>query len=117
MSFSNQFYKDNMYMFARVVNTYDPAISLANINPNEPIYKYCINKGKYNPNRTYNQMEAGCNSVLPLSKTNNLNTSTNDTRISCRMKYSQNINVYGITKPSISAPKKTCSLGGPTFSY
>lgn len=57
-------------------------------------------------------------SIIPLSKTKTgLNSSTNTTAISCRMKYSQNINTYGITKPSISAAKKTCSLGGPTFSY
>lgn len=104
-----------MYMFGRI--HYNPAISLANVNPNDPIYKYCINKGKYNSNGTYNQMALGCNNALPLSKTNNLNTSTNNTRISCRMRYSQKINIYGTTKPSTSGAKKTCAIGGPTFSY
>jgi hypothetical protein len=102
-------------MFGR--SQFNPANSFANINPNEPIYKYCMNKGKYNPNGTLNQMALGCNAVLPLSKTNKLNTSTNDTRISTRMRYSQKINTYGIMKPSTSAAKKTCSIGGPTFSY
>ena len=104
-------------MFGRIVSHYNPAISLANVSPSDPIYKYCINKGKYNPNGTYNQISKGCNAALPLSKTTNLNTSTNNTRVSCRMKYSQTINTYGTVKAATSAPKKTCSLGGPTFSY
>ena len=104
-------------MFGRIVSHYNPAISLANVSPNDPIYKFCINQGKYNPNGTYNQMSKGCNNALPLSKTNNLDTYTNNSRISCRMKYSQNINTYGTMKPSTSAAKKTCSLGGHTFSY
>jgi hypothetical protein len=68
---------------------------------------------------------------LPLSKTlssstgsssigsssNSLNTSTNDTQISCRMRYSQEVQTYGTTKSSTSYPKKTCRIGGPTFSY
>jgi len=91
---------------------FNPAISLANINHNNPIYKYCMNYGKYNnKNNT-------CTNALPLSKTSsNLNTSTNTTAISCRMAYSQRVTTYGITKPTGSFPKKTCSIGGPTFSY
>jgi hypothetical protein len=104
-------------MFGRIVTRYNPAISLANIDPNDPIYKYCTNKGKYNPNGTYIQMEVGCNTALPLSKTTNLNTSTNTTGISNAMKYSQIVNSYGTAVSSTSSAKKTCRIGGPTFSY
>ena len=51
------------------------------------------------------------------SSSNSLNTSTNDTQISCRMRYSQQVQTYGTTKSSTSYPKKTCRIGGPTFSY
>lgn len=63
---------------------------------------------------------------LPLTKTlssttgtssNSLNTSTNDTQISCRMRYSQQVQSYGTTQSSTSYAKKTCRIGGPTFSY
>jgi hypothetical protein len=54
---------------------------------------------------------------LPLSKTNNINTSTNNSAISCRMRYSQIANTFGTSMSSSSYPKKTCSIGGPTFSY
>ena len=104
-----------MYMFGRI--QYNPAISLANVNPNDPIYKFCMNKGKYNPNGTYNQMALGCNNALPLSKTSKLNTSTNNTGITRRMKYSERVRVYGTTKPSTSSAIKTCTIGGATFSY
>ena len=77
------------------------------------IGKYCNNLGKYNSNISYNQManqQSSCSgssssssrvangsSIIPLSKTKTgLNSSTNTTAISCRMKYSQNINTYGI---------------------
>ena len=60
--------------------------------------------------------------ALPLSKTtgsssNSLNTSTNDTQISCRMRFSQQVQTYGTTKQATSYSKKTCRIGGPTFSY
>jgi len=63
--------------------------------------------------------------ALPLTKstggnggsTNSLNTSTNNTQMSCRMRYSQQVQTYGTTQASTSYPKKTCRIGGPTFSY
>jgi hypothetical protein len=55
--------------------------------------------------------------ALPLSKTSKLNTATNNTSISCRMRYAQFATSNGTTLASTSYPKKTCSLGGPTFSY
>ena len=83
---------------------------------------YCKNLGNYNPNSNYGQMStrqsAKCNPVLPLSKTKSgINTSTNTTAISCRMKYAQVVNSYGPVQSTTSYAKKTCSLGGPTFSY
>ena len=54
---------------------------------------------------------------LPLSKTTNLTTSTNDTSGSCRMKYAQFVKTFGTTESSTSYAQKTCSIGGPTFSY
>ena len=60
--------------------------------------------------------------ALPLTKTtssssNSLNTSTNQTQISCRMRYSQQVQTYGTIKDATSYAKKTCRIGGPTFSY
>ncbi len=59
---------------------------------------------------------------LPLTKTESgastsLNTSTNQTQISCRMRYSQQVQSYGTTQSATSYAKKTCSIAGPTFSY
>lgn len=73
-------------------------------------------KTHYTPNISENQCR--CNPpVLPLSKINKLNTSTNDSSMSCRMRYSQVARTFGTTTSSTSSVKKTCSLGGPTFSY
>ena len=95
-----------------MTSPFNTALSLANIDPNNPIYKYCMNKGKYNSNAL------NCANAIPLSKTKSgLNTSTNTTAMSCRMAYAARIKTYGITNPSGSYPKKTCSIGGPTFSY
>lgn len=58
-----------------------------------------------------------CANVVPLSKTSNLVTSTNNTSASCRMKYAQTIRTFGTTESSTSYARKTCSIGGPTFSY
>jgi hypothetical protein len=63
--------------------------------------------------------------ALPLSKnnsnstnsTNSLNSSTVNYSVSCRMRYSRDIATYGTVKASTGSIKKTCSLGGPTFSY
>lgn len=41
----------------------------------------------------------------------------NSSAQSCRMKYAQQVKTYGTTESSTSFPKKTCSIGGPTFSY
>lgn len=57
---------------------------------------------------------------IPMSKTaNNLNTSTNQTQQSARMRCAQIVTSLGTTQPVTvkTAPRKTCSLGGPTFSY
>jgi len=70
-------------------------------------------KTEYNPNN-----ECRCNPpALPLSKINKLNTATNDSSTSCRMRYSQVARTFGTTTTSTSSVKKTCALGGPTFSY
>jgi hypothetical protein len=55
--------------------------------------------------------------ALPLSKTNNINTSQNNSAISCRMRYAQVMRNFGTTQATTSYAKKTCSIGGPTFSY
>ena len=81
---------------------------------NNNIYKYCHTNSKINGT---NIRITGCISALPLSKINKLNTSTNDTSLSKAMKYSQFVNSYGTVKSSTSYPKKTCRIGGPTFSY
>ena len=76
------------------------------------------NCGCNGTNGTNGNGTKGTNSnALPLSKTSGLSTSTNNSRISCRMKYSQTINAYGTVAASTSYPLKTCSIGGPTFSY
>lgn len=85
------------------------------IDLNSNIYKYCNTNSKLNGT---NIRSSHCVKSLPLSKTNSgLNTSTNNTATSCRMAYAARIKTYGITNPSGSYPKKTCSIGGPTFSY
>ena len=81
---------------------------LSNLNPFFKTY--------YIPNNMTNSC-ACSKKALPLSKTSNLNTSTNNSSISCRMRYSQIAQTFGTTSSSTSYPKKTCSLGGPTFSY
>jgi len=69
----------------------------------------------YNLNNLY--CNTPCPKPLPLSKTSNLTTSMNDSSGSCRMKYAQFIKTFGTTESSTSYPRKTCSIGGPTFSY
>jgi len=44
-------------------------------------------------------------------------SNTNSAFRSCRMKYAQTMRSYGTTEGSTSYPKKTCAIGGPTFSY
>ena len=70
-------------------------------------------------NSIFIPVHCGVSKALPLTKSNStgLNTATNQTQISCRMRYSQLVQGYGTTKDSTSYVKKTCSLGGPTFSY
>jgi len=104
-----------MYMSTRALSDYEKQ---------QRITEYCKNLGNYNPNSNYGQManQSGCNgkgsAAMPLSKTSKgLNTSTNTTAITSRMRYSQRVAAYGTTQSSTSFAKKTCSLGGPTFSY
>ena len=58
-----------------------------------------------------------CHPALPLSKINGLNTSTNNSAMSCRMRYAETVRINGTTMSSSSSPQKTCRIGGPTFSY
>lgn len=44
-------------------------------------------------------------------------SNTNSSFRSCRMKYAQTMRSFGTTEGSTSYPRKTCSIGGPTFSY
>lgn len=74
--------------------------------------------------RTYYIKNGGVNNpcpcnppALPLSKTKNINTSTNNTAISSRMRCAQIINAFGTQQSSTSYAQKTCRIGGPTFSY
>lgn len=67
-----------------------------------------------------NKCACSDNKPLPLSKKNNLNTSTNKTQQSARMTCAQAIQTSAVTQPATIVKnynKKTCSLGGPTFSY
>lgn len=86
---------------------------------NQPNNQFNINilfKTYYTPNGVGNPCL--CNKpALPLSKINKMNTSTNNSSITCRMRYSQIAQTFGTTVASTSSIKKTCSLGGPTFSY
>jgi hypothetical protein len=82
-----------------------PDLSILN-----PFFKTYYTNGVSNP--------CACSpKAIPLSKTNNINTATNNSAISCRMRYSQIANTFGTTMSSTSYAKKTCSIGGPTFSY
>ena len=47
----------------------------------------------------------------------NGSSNTNSSFRSCRMKYAQTMRSFGTTEGSTSYPKKTCAIGGPTFSY
>jgi hypothetical protein len=78
------------------------------------IYKYCHSNSKKNGT---NIRSTGCIIALPLSKITHLNTSNNTTSISNAMRYSQLVTSYGTTKSTTSYAKKTCRIGGPTFSY
>lgn len=63
------------------------------------------------PNNSMNQCR--CNPpALPLSKINKLNTSTNDSSLSCRMRYSQVARSFGTTTATSSAPTKSCIIKG-----
>jgi len=60
----------------------------------------------------------GCKLVIPLSKTSNLNTSTNISNQSKRMAFAEKIRAYGTTQDSTSAfTKKTCIIGNQRFNY
>lgn len=60
---------------------------------------------------------SNCTPALPLSKINGLSTSTNNSSLSCRMRYAETVRINGTTMSSTSSPQKTCRIGGPTFSY
>jgi len=82
------------------------------VHTNRSIEKYCSLKQANGLTKSGN-----CIPALPLSKINNLNTSTNNTSISCRMRYAETIRLNSATINSTSALRKTCGIGGPTFSY
>jgi len=86
------------------------------------IYKYCNTtsktvRGGLNP---YNS-PCAMRMILPLSKTNKIPTSTNNTSETKNMQYSRWINTYGTTQNSGSAVKsnqlKTCLSGINRFTY
>ena len=65
---------------------------------------------QYTQNNNINQCR--CNPpALPLSKIKKMNTSTNASSLSCRMRYAQLARSNGTTKATTSSIKKTCSLG------
>ena len=70
----------------------------------------------------------GCEKALPLSKkydnysssssSSSSSSKTNQcSRLRNKMNYAQYVRTYGTTQYSTSAPKKTCSIAGPTFVY
>lgn len=86
----------------------------------------------YLESQTGNPVDASGNSTYGSSlPTNNTSTAanqkfnqyatgssnTNSSFRSCRMKYAQTMRSFGTTEGSTSYPRKTCSIGGPTFSY
>ena len=77
---------------------------------------YCIKKGKYDKNG--NRCATQENTIIPLSKTNSgLNSSTNTTSISCRMRYAQTVSQYGYVSSTPSLKLNSTRLGSPTYSY
>jgi hypothetical protein len=86
------------------------------------IYKYC--------NTTSKTVRAGINpyntrcpvhGVIPLSKTSNLTTQTNNTNETQKMQYSRWVNTYGTAQNSGPAVKtsqlRTCVIGTSSFTY
>ena len=69
----------------------------------------------------------GCEKALPLSKkydnysSSSLSSSSSSgefcNKLRNKIGYAQYVRTYGITQYSTSAPKKTCSIAGPTFRY
>ena len=68
----------------------------------------------------------GCSTALPLSKkydnygssSSSSSSKTNQcSRLRNKMNYAQYVRTYSKTQYSTSAPKKTCSIAGPTFVY
>ena len=82
------------------------------LHANRSIEKYCQLKQANGLTKAGNCMPA-----LPLSKINKLSTSTNNTSVSCRMRYAETIRLNSATMNSTSALRKVCGIGGPTFSY
>jgi len=66
-------------------------------------------KTQYTQNNNTNQCR--CNPpALPLSKIKKMNTSTNASSLSCRMRYAQLARTNGTTQATTSSIKKPCSL-------
>jgi hypothetical protein len=76
-------------------------------------------KVKYLPNGIRNNTPRCLPQPVPLSKISGLNTQTNNTQISNRMRYSQLVKNNGTTQYSSSSLniRKPNSLGGAVFSY
>ena len=88
--------------------------------PTDPLILNKFFRTTYQREGINNDCACSKNQALPLSKTtNSLNTSTNQTQQSARMRCAQIVTSLGTTQPVTvkTAPRKTCSLGGPTFSY
>jgi hypothetical protein len=113
-------------------NKHNPYCNLATNNALNNVY---MNMSRaeckaYLESQTGNPVDASGNPVSSLP-TNNTPTAanqkfnqyatgssnTNSSFRSCRMKYAQTMRSFGTTEGSTSYPRKTCSIGGPTFSY
>jgi hypothetical protein len=113
-------------------NKHNPYCNLATNNALNNVY---MNMSRaeckaYLESQTGNPVDASGNPVSSLP-TNNTSTAanqkfnqyatgssnTNSSFRSCRMKYAQTMRSFGTTEGSTSYPRKTCSIGGPTFSY
>lgn len=115
-------------------NKHNPYCNLATNNAFNNVYMMMSRAEckAYLESQTGNPVDASGNSTYGSSlPTNNTSTAanqkfnqyatgssnTNSSFRSCRMKYAQTMRSFGTTKGSTSYPRKTCSIGGPTFSY
>jgi len=94
------------------LNLYNDVTYIVNIyyskNNNTRFY-YGYNFNKY----TFNLYGIRCICTIPPA----IPLSKKTKGISCKMRYAEVIKTFGTTQTSTSYVKKTCSLGGPTFSY